>query len=121
MTTPPGHPTTIAVLPFKPLRAADSDEVLELGMADTLIAKLSSSRRLIVRSLNSVRRFNRLDQDAMARLHKVRRHWRTHVAKTDEADDCHLRRRPSLSLMIPAADETRSSRRRQAQGRRRQG
>lgn len=56
----------MAVLPFKPLRAADSDEVLELGMADTLIAKLSSSRRLIVRSLNSVRRFNRFDQDAMA-------------------------------------------------------
>jgi serine/threonine-protein kinase len=64
--TAPDHPTTIAILPFKPLRAADSDEVLELGMADTLIAKLSNSRRLIVRSLNSVRRFNRLDQDAMA-------------------------------------------------------
>jgi serine/threonine-protein kinase len=63
--TAPDHLTTIAILPFKPLRAADSDEVLELGMADTLIAKLSNSRRLIVRSLNSVRRFNRLDQDAM--------------------------------------------------------
>jgi len=57
------RPTTIAVLPFKPLRAEDRDEVLELGMADTLIAKLSSSRHLVVRSLNSVRRFNGLDQD----------------------------------------------------------
>ncbi|MGH8174407.1 MAG: winged helix-turn-helix domain-containing protein [Rhodanobacteraceae bacterium] len=64
-SAPTTHPTTIAVLPFKPLLAEDRDEVLELGMADTLITKLSSSRGLVVRSLASVRRFNRIDQDAM--------------------------------------------------------
>lgn len=58
--------TTLAVLPFKPLVPSERDEVLELGMADTLIAKLSSSRRLIVRPLGSVRRFERLDQDPIA-------------------------------------------------------
>ena len=58
--------TTIAVLPFKPVVASARDEVLELGMADTLIAKLSSSRRLTVRSLSSVRRFDGLGQDPLA-------------------------------------------------------
>lgn len=58
--------TTIAVLPFRPLLANDGDEVLQLGMADTLIAKLSSNRRLVVRSLGSVRKFNGLDQDPLA-------------------------------------------------------
>jgi class 3 adenylate cyclase len=38
----------IAVLPFKPLVAENRDQVLELGMADTLIAKLSNSRQIIV-------------------------------------------------------------------------
>jgi serine/threonine-protein kinase len=56
----------VAVLPFKPLVQADRDEVLELGMADTLIAKLSSSRRLVVRSLGSVRKFSGLEQDPLA-------------------------------------------------------
>ena len=58
--------TTIAVLPFKPLLPADRDEVLEMGTADTLIAKLSSNRRVIVRPLGSVRRFDQLDQDPLA-------------------------------------------------------
>ncbi|MEO5559660.1 MAG: winged helix-turn-helix domain-containing protein [Dokdonella sp.] len=58
--------TTIAVLPFKPLSTDDRDEVLELGMADTLIAKLSSNRHLVVRSLGSVRKFSGLEQDPLA-------------------------------------------------------
>ncbi len=36
---------TIAVLPFKPLVAGHRDESLEMGMADTLIARLSHSRK----------------------------------------------------------------------------
>ncbi|MDQ2867305.1 MAG: tetratricopeptide repeat protein [Verrucomicrobiota bacterium] len=56
----------IAVLPFKPLLPENRDQVLELGMADTLIAKLSSSTRVIVSSLNAVRKFGGLDQDAIA-------------------------------------------------------
>jgi TolB-like protein/class 3 adenylate cyclase/Tfp pilus assembly protein PilF len=56
----------IAVLPFKPLLPENRDPVLELGMADTLIAKLSNSREIIVSSLNSVRKFVDLDQDSLA-------------------------------------------------------
>jgi TolB-like protein/Flp pilus assembly protein TadD/class 3 adenylate cyclase len=56
----------IAVLPFKPLLPENRDQVLELGMADSLIAKLSNIRQIIVRSLNSVRKYNGLDQDPLA-------------------------------------------------------
>jgi TolB-like protein/Flp pilus assembly protein TadD len=56
----------IAILPFKPLLPENRDQVLELGMADTLIAKLSNSRELVVSSLNSVRKFDGLEQDSVA-------------------------------------------------------
>ncbi len=59
-------PRTIAVLPFKPLLAADRDPVLEMGMADTMITKLSNSREMIVRSLTSVRQYGGLEQDPVA-------------------------------------------------------
>jgi TolB-like protein/tetratricopeptide (TPR) repeat protein len=68
-TSPPSGSTAekkIAVLPFKPLVAEDRDQVLELGMADTLIAKISNSRQLIVSSLNAVRKFGGFEQDAVA-------------------------------------------------------
>src|SRR5262245_16410175 len=42
-------PRSIAVLPFKPLASNNRDEVMEVGMADTLITKLSSLNQLIVR------------------------------------------------------------------------
>lgn len=57
---------TIAVLPFKPIVELSRDEALELGMADTLIARLSSSGKLIVRPLSSVRRYGGLEQDPQA-------------------------------------------------------
>jgi DNA-binding winged helix-turn-helix (wHTH) protein/tetratricopeptide (TPR) repeat protein len=57
---------TIAVLPFKPIVELSRDEALELGMADTLIARLSNSRNLIVRPLSSVRRYGGLEQDPQA-------------------------------------------------------
>ncbi len=54
---------SIAVLPFKPLVASNRDEVLEAGMADSLITKLSTTREIIVPSLSSklrtVHRFGR--------------------------------------------------------------
>src|SRR5260370_420678 len=46
---------TIAVLPFKPLAADSRDEALELGMADTLIVRLSTSKQITVRPLTSLR------------------------------------------------------------------
>lgn len=57
---------TLAVLPFKPLSANDRDESLELGMADTLIARLSSVREIVVKPVTAVRKYGGLDQDAVA-------------------------------------------------------
>lgn len=54
---------TIAVLPFKPITAENRDESLEIGMAETLIAKLASADNITTRPLNAVRQFNALDQD----------------------------------------------------------
>ncbi len=56
---------TIAILPFKPLVAENRDEALEIGMADTLIARLGDNREIVVRPLSSVRRFGSLEQDAV--------------------------------------------------------
>ncbi len=57
---------TVAVLPFKPLVAENRDEALEMGMADTLIARLGSNREIVVRPLSSVRKFGNLEQDAQS-------------------------------------------------------
>ena len=56
----------IAVLPFKPLVQGEEDQALELGMADTLIAKLSNSRGLVVSPISAVRRYGALEQDPQA-------------------------------------------------------
>jgi serine/threonine-protein kinase len=57
---------SIAVLPFKPLVLGARDEALEMGMADTLINKLSGMREVIVRPINAVRKYADLEQDAVA-------------------------------------------------------
>lgn len=54
---------TLAVLPFKPLAADGRDELLELGMADSLITRLSLVPGLVVRSVASVRRYAGNEQD----------------------------------------------------------
>jgi DNA-binding winged helix-turn-helix (wHTH) protein/TolB-like protein/Tfp pilus assembly protein PilF len=56
---------SIAVLPFKPLLAGDRDESLEMGMADTLIARLGGVGRLTVRPINAVRKYTSLDDEAV--------------------------------------------------------
>jgi len=57
---------SIAVLPFKPLLADSRDESLEMGMADTLIARLSNIREITVRPISSVRKYTALEQDPVA-------------------------------------------------------
>ena len=57
---------SIAVLPFKPLVPDSRNESLELGMADTLIAKLSNLREVTVRPITAVRKYSGLEQDAVA-------------------------------------------------------
>src|SRR6266496_1961890 len=57
---------SIAVLPFKPLVQDNRDESLELGMADTLIARLSNIRGINVRPISAVRKYASIEQDALA-------------------------------------------------------
>ncbi|HEX7440434.1 MAG TPA: tetratricopeptide repeat protein [Caldimonas sp.] len=58
-----GAGATLAVLPFKPLAAESRDELLEVGMADSLITRLSTVPGLVVRSVGSVRRYAGSEQD----------------------------------------------------------
>lgn len=62
----PASTPSLAVLPFKPLLADSHDEVLQLGVADTLITKLSTNPHVVVRSLDAVRQFTRSGQDPVA-------------------------------------------------------
>ena len=63
----PTAPTvrSMAVLPFQPLIADYRDAALELGMADTLIAKLGG-REISVRPVTSVREYVEVDYDPLA-------------------------------------------------------
>jgi DNA-binding winged helix-turn-helix (wHTH) protein/TolB-like protein len=54
---------SIAVLPFKPLVADDRDEAIEMGMAETLIPRLSAVQQVIVRPLSDARKYTALDED----------------------------------------------------------
>jgi DNA-binding winged helix-turn-helix (wHTH) protein/TolB-like protein/tetratricopeptide (TPR) repeat protein len=57
---------SIAVLPFKPLDAGNRDQSLELGMADALITRFSGLKEIMVRPTSAVRKYNGLEQDAIA-------------------------------------------------------
>jgi DNA-binding winged helix-turn-helix (wHTH) protein/TolB-like protein/Tfp pilus assembly protein PilF len=56
----------LAILPFKPLVLAERDESLELGMTESLIARLSELDGIVVKPLSSVRRYSAPDQDPLA-------------------------------------------------------
>lgn len=71
----PGAPIGLAVLPFKPLVIEGRDELLEIGMADSLIARLSRLPGLTVRSVGSVRRFAGPDQDPLLAARELRVQW----------------------------------------------
>ncbi len=64
---PPPAPGTrsIAVLPFRPIDASHRDEVLELGMADTLITRLSHIPTIVIRPTSAIRRYTALDADPL--------------------------------------------------------
>jgi len=57
---------SVALLPFKPLVAGARDEMPEMGMAETLITRLSSIREITVRPMSAVRKYTALEQDAVA-------------------------------------------------------
>jgi DNA-binding winged helix-turn-helix (wHTH) protein/tetratricopeptide (TPR) repeat protein len=57
---------SIAVLPFKPLVADESDKYLGLAMADTLITKLGSLGEIIVRPTSAIQGYMSTDQDTLS-------------------------------------------------------
>jgi DNA-binding winged helix-turn-helix (wHTH) protein/TolB-like protein/tetratricopeptide (TPR) repeat protein len=63
---------SVAVLPFKPLVASERDESLEIGMADTLITRLSNINQLTVRPTSSIRKFADPQQDSLAAGRELR-------------------------------------------------
>ncbi len=75
--TPAAAPTgrTLAVLPFKPLVAEGRDELLEVGMADSLIARLSTVPGLVVRSVGSVLRYAGPAQDPVRAARELDVTW----------------------------------------------
>ncbi|CAN5134708.1 hypothetical protein BH11PSE10_BH11PSE10_10820 [soil metagenome] len=66
---------TLAVLPFRPLVAEARDELLEVGMADSLVSRLSTVPGLVVRSIGSVRRYAGPDQDPMRAARELDVTW----------------------------------------------
>lgn len=74
-STAPSTAATLAVLPFKPLGTEGRDELLELGMADSLIARLSSVPGLAVRSTGSVLRYAGIQQDSVRAARELGVSW----------------------------------------------
>jgi len=58
--------SALAVLPFVSLGAGQHDDLLEVGMADSLIARLSTVRGLVLRSIGSTQRFADAGRDPAA-------------------------------------------------------
>jgi serine/threonine-protein kinase len=56
---------TIAVLPLKPINTANRDEIYEVGIADSLITKLSSMKGFVVRPLSATRKYTDMGQDPL--------------------------------------------------------
>jgi DNA-binding winged helix-turn-helix (wHTH) protein/TolB-like protein/tetratricopeptide (TPR) repeat protein len=70
-----GDRSTLAVLPFRSLAADGRDELLEVGMADSLIARLSVLPGLVVRSVGSVRRYAGAEQDPVRAARELDVAW----------------------------------------------
>src|SRR6266566_3468240 len=57
---------SIAVLPAKAINSANRDEIYEIGIADSLILKLSSMKGFVVRPLSVMRKYAGVGQDPLA-------------------------------------------------------
>jgi TolB-like protein/Tfp pilus assembly protein PilF len=57
---------SIAVLPAKAIHSANRDEIYEIGIADSLILKLSSMKGFVVRPLSVMRKYAGVGQDPVA-------------------------------------------------------
>ena len=61
-----GDKKSIAVLPLKPINTTDRDELYEIGIADSLIHRLSSIKGFVVRPLSATRKYADIEQDPIA-------------------------------------------------------
>ncbi|MDQ3687717.1 MAG: tetratricopeptide repeat-containing serine/threonine-protein kinase [Acidobacteriota bacterium] len=61
-----GGKKSIAVLPLKPINTANRDEIYEVGIADSLIHRLSSMKGFVVRPLSATRKYADINQDPIA-------------------------------------------------------
>lgn len=61
-----GGKKSIAVLPLKPLNTANRNEIYEIGIADSLIIKLSTMKGFTVRPLSATRKYADIAQDPIA-------------------------------------------------------
>ena len=59
------RPQKIAVLPFKSLNNSEDDRYLGLGIADTLITRLGSSREIFVRPTSAIQKYASSDLDSL--------------------------------------------------------
>lgn len=66
---------TLAVLPFKPIAAGAGDELLEVGMAESLVSRLSNLPGVAVRSVGSVRRYRGAEQDPIDAARELNVNW----------------------------------------------
>ncbi len=66
---------TLAVLPFRPVVTSSGDELLEIGMAESIVSRLSNLPGVAVRSIGSVRRFRGADQDPISAAQALNVTW----------------------------------------------
>ncbi|MDQ3748194.1 MAG: winged helix-turn-helix domain-containing protein, partial [Acidobacteriota bacterium] len=57
---------SIAILPLKPINTANRDDIYEIGIADSLIHRLSSMKGFVVRPLSATRKYADIEQDPLA-------------------------------------------------------
>ncbi len=53
-------------MPLKPINTANRDEIYEIGVADSLIHRLSSMKGFVVRPLSATRKYADIEQDPLA-------------------------------------------------------
>ena len=71
----PPTSVSLAVLPFRPLILEARDEMLEIGMADSLVARLSTLPGVAVRSIGSTRLYAGPSQDPIKAARELQVQW----------------------------------------------
>jgi serine/threonine protein kinase/Tfp pilus assembly protein PilF len=62
----PAGKKSFAVLPLKPINAANRHQIYEIGIADSLIQKINSTKGFVARPLSATRKYTDIEQDPIA-------------------------------------------------------